>query len=559
MAAPTMTTKPRATAPAARMDPHTARRGMFVLEDGRNVVFTFFLLVFLFALWCFCNGMIDVMDKHFQEELHLNLAQSAWVQFAHYLGYFLMAIPAGWLAIKLGYKGGIIAGLLMVAAGGFWFIPASHIAQFWAFLLGVCVIAAGLTFLETIANPYTTVLGPPQYAATRINLAQSINGIGLLLGPIAGGAFFYSKNAAGISTGSERLWIPYAFIGVVVVVLSIIFFFAPMPNIEMEDDYHIDESRPDARQSIWSHPHFWMAVLAQFLYVAAQAGIFSFFINYMTSQVPPVPASWQAPGVSNAGFFSGWIETHRNGVLGFSNKAASNLASLGFLCFLIGRFTGSAILKKFTPYKVLGWYSAAAVALCLLIFAKLGWVSVACVFLTYFFMSIMFPQIFALGFFGLGQYEHISTCFIVITIIGETEQFANLLDRVENTSDNVVRTGWGGVVITLHEHPRVQKYLVVRKGGYLALEMHEQKDERLEVREGAGLILWRPANARSLTVEVLRPGAEFHFQPGIEHCIIGAEDLLVFERSVDPKGMDQDLIFIYEPDTIASPLPSHAG
>ena len=117
MATPTMTTKPRATAPAARMAPHTARRGMFVLEDGRNVVFTFFLLVFLFALWGFCNGMIDVMDKHFQEELHLNLAQSAWVQFAHYLGYFLMAIPAGWLAIKLGYKGGIIAGLLMVAVG----------------------------------------------------------------------------------------------------------------------------------------------------------------------------------------------------------------------------------------------------------------------------------------------------------------------------------------------------------------------------------------------------------------------------------------------------------
>ena len=99
-------------------------------------LFTFFLLVFLFALWGFCNGMIDVMDKHFQEELHLNLAQSAWVQFAHYLGYFLMAMPAGWLAIKLGYKGGIIAGLLMVAAGGFWFIPATHIAQFWAFLVG---------------------------------------------------------------------------------------------------------------------------------------------------------------------------------------------------------------------------------------------------------------------------------------------------------------------------------------------------------------------------------------------------------------------------------------
>jgi hypothetical protein len=141
-------------------------------------------------------------------------------------------------------------------------------------------------------------------------------------------------------------------------------------------------------------------------------------------------------------------------------------------------------------------------------------------------------------------------------VIGETEQFAKLLDRVEHTNDGVIRTGWGGVAITLHGHPRVEKYLVVRKGGYLAREMHEQKDERLEVREGAGLILWRPPNERSLMVEVLRPGAEFHFQPGMEHCIIGAEDLLVFECSVDPKGMDQDLIFIYEP--VAFPLPSHA-
>src|SRR5439155_1713063 len=237
MATPTMTAKARVTE-HARMDPHTARRGMFVLEDGRNVVFTYFLLVFLLALWGFCNGMIDVMDKHFQEELHLNLAQSAWVRFAHYLGYFLMALPAGWLAVKLSYKGGI-------------------------------------------------------------------------------------------SAGSEQLWSPYAFIGVVVIILAIVFFFAPMPNIEMEDDDHIDESKPDAKQSIWSRPHFWMAVLAQFLYVAAQAGIFSFFINYMTSQVPPVPASWHPPDAPASGFFAGWFETHRNGALGFSNKAASNLASLG--------------------------------------------------------------------------------------------------------------------------------------------------------------------------------------------------------------------------------------
>src|ERR1700737_5079184 len=137
----------------------TTKKGMFVTEDGQDVLFTFLLLILLFALWGFCNGMIDVMDKHFQEALHLSLSQSAWVQFAHYLGYFLMALPAGWLATKLGYKGGIITGLLLVAVGGFWFIPATHMGSFWAFLLGVCIIAAGLTFLETIANPYARVLG----------------------------------------------------------------------------------------------------------------------------------------------------------------------------------------------------------------------------------------------------------------------------------------------------------------------------------------------------------------------------------------------------------------
>src|SRR3954447_15606500 len=323
---------PRPVLPGDRPSPSSR---MFVTSDGKNVFVTFLLLISLFTLWGFCNGMIDVMDKHFQEELHLSLAQSAWVQFAHYLGYFLMALPAGWLATRLGYKGGIITGLLMVAVGGFWFIPATYIASFWAFLLGVCIIAAGLTFLETIANPYTTVLGPLEYAATRINLAQSCNGIGLLLGPIAGGIFFYSKNAAGKSTGAEQMWIPYAAIGVIVIVLAVIFYFAEVPEIKMEDDYHLDDSTPNVSHSIWSHPHFTMAVVAQFLYVGAQAGIFSFFLNYMTSQTPPVPSAWQGGA---GGRTSGWFEGHPDGTLGFSNQGAANLASLGLFLFLVGRF-----------------------------------------------------------------------------------------------------------------------------------------------------------------------------------------------------------------------------
>jgi FHS family L-fucose permease-like MFS transporter len=415
----------------------TGKKSMFIAGDGKNLVFTFILVSSLFLLWGVCNGMIDVMDKHFQEELSLNKAQSAWVQFAHYLGYFLMSLPAGWLATRLGYKAGIIAGLLIVAVGGFWFIPATHIndmvhqgrvsanTAFVGFLAGVCIIATGLTFLETIANPYTTVLGDQRYAATRINLAQSCNGVGWILGPIVGSIYFYSKDAAGHSTGSQTLYIPYAGVAVVVIVLAAIFFFADVPDIKTKDDYHLDDSTPNVSHSIWAHPHFVLAVAAQFFYVAAQAGIFSFFINYMTSEVPPIPASWSRAlaGISgNSSFFhqwlSGWLEAGGGGVLSLSNKGASNLASLGSLCFLIGRFTGAGLLRRFSAHKILGLYGVANVAATLLVFAKLGWFSVVCVFLSYFFMSIMFPTIFALGIFGLGARAKKASAFIVMAIMG---------------------------------------------------------------------------------------------------------------------------------------------
>ena len=406
------------------------RKSMFVTEDGRNVLFTFILVSSLFLLWGFCNGMIDVMDKHFQDELGLTKAQSAWVQFAHYLGYFLMSIPAGWLSVKLGYKGGIIAGLLIVAVGGFWFLPATHInalvhegrvsssTAFVAFLVGVCAIATGLTFLETIANPYTTVLGSPQFAATRINLAQSCNGIGWIMGPIVGSMYFYSKDALGHSTGSQTLYVPYVGIALVVIVLAVIFYFASVPDIKTEDDYHLDDAAPGASHSIWSHPHFVFAV-------AAQAGIFSFFINYLTSEVPAIPSSWDsgiAKLAANAGFLhdwlTGWFETNRAGILAISNKGASNLASLGFVCFLIGRFSGAGLLRRFSAHKILGIYALANIAMTFLVFLKLSWLSVVCVFLSYFFMSIMFPTIFALGIFGLGARAKKASSYIVMAIMG---------------------------------------------------------------------------------------------------------------------------------------------
>jgi FHS family L-fucose permease-like MFS transporter len=168
-----------------------------------------------------------------------------------------------------------------------------------------------------------------------------------------------------------------------------------------------------------------MAVAAQFFYVAAQAGIFSFFINYMTAEVPAIPSSWDAALTSlsaHAGplhnWLLGWFEINKTGVLAITNKGASNLASLGFVCFLAGRFSGAGLLRKYAAHKMLGLYAVLNVAATLLIFCKLGWVSVVCVFLSYFFMSIMFPTIFALGIFGLGARAKKASAFIVMAIMG---------------------------------------------------------------------------------------------------------------------------------------------
>ena len=280
--------------------------------------------------------MIDVMDKHFQDFLHLTKSQSAWVQFAHYLGYFLMALPAGWLARKLGYKGGILAGLLGVAAGCLWFIPATQISTFWAFLLGVCVISMGLTFLETIANPYSTVLGAPQFAAVRINIAASFNGVGWILGPILGGMFFYSSEGA--EAAHQQLWIPYAGIAGGVLLLGVSFLFVRLPEIQVCDEYSRTDSAAGTSKSIWSHPHFVMAVVAQFFYVAAQAGIFAFFINYVVSEIPPVGEAWKNS------FWLGGREggSERGGEWFVSEQGATKLlAYFGFTLFLLGRATGA--------------------------------------------------------------------------------------------------------------------------------------------------------------------------------------------------------------------------
>ncbi len=460
--------------------------GLFTGPNGKNYAVTFILVSSLFMLWGFCNSMIDVMDKHFQDQLHLTKAQSAWVQFAHYMGYTIMALPAGLLTRRLGYRWGIIFGLILVAIGGFWFMPATQISQFWAFLLGVCLIAMGLTVLETVANPYTTVLGPAERGSTRINLAQSFNGVGWIIGPIVGGSYFYSEG--GVEVAQGQIYIPYLGIAIVVLILAVIFFFADVPDLKTEDTYHTDDapglgksgnlemhcsrglvfllmvlnvciigfatymilhlilpacnvseadagkiipyivgipillaalflfpaSRKIDSHSIWAHPHFSSATICQFCYVAAQAGIFSFFINYMIAEVP---------AISKAAV-DGWLVNGnaaiRDGLYFINEKGATRiLGCVGFVLFCLGRFVGSAVINRKPAHKVLGTYAFINVLLCGIVVMKLGWVSVIAVLLTFFFMSVMFPTIFALGIFGLGsQSKKKASAFIVMSITG---------------------------------------------------------------------------------------------------------------------------------------------
>ncbi|ACB74705.1 MFS transporter [Opitutus terrae] len=452
-------------------------RGVFQSPDGRSYAAAFFLVATLFMLWAVLNSMIDTMDKHFQNLLGLSKAQSAWVQFAHYFGYTLMALPAGLITRKIGYKGGIIFGLLLVSLGGFWFVPATYIAQFWGFLLGVCFVAMGLTVLETVANPYTTVLGPQEKATFRINLAQSFNGFGWIMGPVIASKFFYATTG-GAEAASKTLYIPYLIIAIFVLGLVVLFWRAKLPEIKVEDEYHTDEpvrtgeviahpglaftlmlagagvlvfsvyailtyvmmieirgwfyltplviiavwlwriSRRLTTHSIWGHPHFSGATISQFAYVAAQAGIFSFFINYMT-EIPTV-----TDGLRQSGFVN-WILGGSDGVgqleglWRLTDSGASRLLSVGFFLFFIGRVIGAAILSKASAHRVLGLYAAINAVLCALVVMKIPQFSVMAVFGTFFFMSLMFPTIFSLGIHGLGSdSKKKASAFIVMSITG---------------------------------------------------------------------------------------------------------------------------------------------
>ena len=358
---------------------------IFRTPDGRSYLVPFILVTSLFLLWGFAHGLLDVLNKHFQLAFTMTKAESGLVQFSTYIAYFLMAIPAGIFMKKYGYKKGIILGLLLFAIGAFSFIPAALMHSSTPFLIALFIIACGLCILETAANPYSTVLGPKESAAQRINLSQSFNGLGWILGPLVGGTLIFGA-PEGDSTALTK---PYILVGSIVLVIGILFFFTKLPEIKEDDEKTpVMTNIPD--KSIWKHRHFVLAVIAQFAYCAAQTGIFSFFINYVTEQDPSIDPE----------------------------KASRILAFGGMTLFMVGRLSGSILMKWTTPNKLLVLFSLISSICMLLVILALGRISLYALYTTFFFMSIMFPTIFALGLSNMGTLTKKASSYIVMGVAG---------------------------------------------------------------------------------------------------------------------------------------------
>ena len=345
-----------------------------------SIRLAYILVTSLFFMWGLSYGLLDVLNKHFQETLNITRARSGLLQMAYFGAYFLMALPASMLMQRRGYKTGILLGLALFATGALLFIPATSSAQFEVFLFALFVIACGLACLETAANPYVTVLGAPETSERRLNLSQSFFGVGSTIGPLIGGALFFGDHA----TSRGGVQATYVTIAGVVVLLGLLVARAPMPDTREIDADADAGSLPLSRQR---HLHF--AVVAQFFYVAAQVGIGAFFINYVTE--------------------------HAQGI---SSQDASSLLAVAMGLFLVGRFAGTALMGRVPPATLLFAFACISAALCLLAVAGLGWMSVVALVVSFFFMSIQFPTIFALGVKNLGANTKRGSSFIIMAIVG---------------------------------------------------------------------------------------------------------------------------------------------
>lgn len=349
---------------------------------SKQYIVPFILVTSLFFLWGFAHAILDVLNKHFQEAMQITRTHSAMVQVMFYLGYFVMAIPAGLYITKHGYRKGVVLGLLLYGIGSLLFIPGEELMSFNFFLFSLFVIACGLVFLETAANPYMTELGDKQTAASRLNLAQSFNGLGCICGPLLGGLLLFSDGE------KANISLPYTVMGLIVLAVALIFTKVRLPEIQhKEEEEKINSQYP--KKGLWSHSLFTFGLLALFGYEISEISINSFFINYVVDD--------------------GWMNA----------RDASVILSFGGLgLFMCGRFVGSWIMRFIRAEKVLFICGIGTVITTTLVILNLGIISLIALFFIYVFEAIMFPTIFAISLRGLGDYTKRASSYLMMSPIG---------------------------------------------------------------------------------------------------------------------------------------------
>jgi len=376
---------------------------------AKNKYFLPFILVTsLFFLWAFLHNLNPILIPHLKKACQLNDTQSALIDSSVYLAYFIIAIPAGLFMHRFGYKKGILFGLLLYAIGALLFIPAASARNYTFFLSALFIIASGATFLETVANPYITLLGDKETSEQRLNFAQSFNGVGAFIAPLLGGQFIlsgieHSKNelqqmdtnqlGSYLQSEADTVKIPYLVIASAVIIVGFFFLITKLPDVKEPDS---DRAGTKFSFRIFRFTHVKWAVIAQFFYVGAQVGVGSFFIRF-TRFVVDMP----------------------------EKQAAFLWGSVAMVGFMAGRFTGTLFMRYVKPSKLLSVYSLINIILLVLALFTKGHVAVYAVMAVPFFMSIMFPTIFALGIKDLGEETKMASSFIVMSIIGGA--FAPLL------------------------------------------------------------------------------------------------------------------------------------
>lgn len=365
---------------------------------NKSYRFAFIMVTSLFFLWGFANNLNPILIPHLKKSFTLTTTQSTLIDSAVYFAYFMMALPAGFIMKKYGYKIGIIAGLLLFATGAFLFIPAADNQSYLSFLVALFIIASGLTLLETAANPYASSLGDPESATQRLNFSQSFNGLAAALAPVIGARIILTKGNSeeelnamtetarkfALASEASSVKTPYFVLGAALVVVAVIFAFIKLPVIQKKEGHIAGKNVFHA----FRHSHLAWGVVAQFFYVGGQVCIFSLFILYATK--------------------SGNLTEVR---------AADFLGACG-LAFLIGRFLGTFLMKYILPQRLLSLYAAINILLCIVAITAHGMVTVYAVIASCFFMSIMFPTIFSLGIKDLKGDTEFGSSLLIMSIAG---------------------------------------------------------------------------------------------------------------------------------------------